>query len=493
MLVWISTLSATAGENGYQDRIRQLESETAELRGQLEELRESVGSTPKAGQARNPTFTNMRAPCEQIQHKDSKTSLAGYNNDISLPGDEAAAIMESLRPEIAAEAKKAAWTKGDFKIVPYGFLWTSMISQTSRTTPGSYTLWVPSADEQGESAFILDARRTRLGLNVEGPRIPYFCCAKSGGTVEIDFQSPVTSDFENRATVQLRHAYWEVQDESFRFLVGQNWDIVSPLYPSTLSYSVGWDGGNIGYRRPLVRFDRHFYPSSTLKLTGEIGVAADIVSDLATATGVRREPSDWPVIEGRIAATLGQRGEGCRNVVIGFSGHVGEQGFDFLNTLPASLNPLGLPPQDDVRLLTWSMNMDVLIPVSDRLTFKGEYFNGANLGTFLGGIGQGVCPCLRKSIRANGGWMELGYDVTSRWHMITGFGIDDPNVEADALFGRRYNQFIFSNMNYDLTKKLNVGLEITFWKTLYYETRPGLTEPAPGESTVFEFVAKYGF
>ena len=26
---------------------------------------------PKAGQARNPTFTNMRAPCAQIQHKDT--------------------------------------------------------------------------------------------------------------------------------------------------------------------------------------------------------------------------------------------------------------------------------------------------------------------------------------------------------------------------------------------------------------------------------------
>jgi hypothetical protein len=330
-------------------------------------------------------------------------------------------------------------------------------------------------------------------LDIAGPRIPYFNCATSGGKVEIDFQSPVTSDFENRATVQLRHAYWEVKNDYFRFLVGQNWDIVSPLFPSTLNYSVGWDGGNIGYRRPLVRFDRHFYPTQTLKLTGEVGLAADVVSDLGSVTGVRREPSDWPVIEGRLAATLGHRGQGCRNVVVGFSGHVGEQGFDFYDTIPAALNPLGLPAQDDARLLTWSMNMDVLVPVTDRLTFKGEYFNGANLGTFLGGIGQGVCPCLRQSIRANGGWMELGYDFTSRWHAHTGFGIDDPNVEADALLGRSYNQFLFTNMTYDLTKKLNVGLEIAFWKTLYYEARPGLATPAPGESTVFEFVAQYGF
>ena len=469
VLVLLGTFCSVgvADELAFQNRIRQLESETIELRGQLRELRETVGELPK-------------------------THPVSYRDDMML-GGEAAAIIESLRPEIAAEAKKMAWSKGEFKIVPYGFLWTSMVSETGRTNPGSYTVWVPSGDDQGESAFFLDARRTRLGLDIAGPRIPYFHNARSGGKVEIDFQSPVTSGFENRATVQLRHAYWEVKNDYFRFLVGQNWDIVSPLFPSTLNYSVGWDGGNIGYRRPLVRFDRHFYPSSMLKFTSEIGLAASVVSDLATTTGVRREPSDWPVIQGRLAATLGHRGRGCRNVVVGFSGHVGEQGFDFFDTLPAALNPLGLPAQDDVRVLTWSMNMDVLVPISERLTFKGEYFNGANLGAFLGGIGQGVCPCLRQAIRANGGWAELGYDITSRWHTHAGFGVDDPNVEADALLGRKYNHFIFTNTTYDLTKKLNVGLEVTFWKTLYYEARPGLTTPAPGDSTVFEFVARYGF
>ena len=45
----------------------------------------------------------------------------------------------------------------------------------------------------------------------------------------------------------------------------------------------------------------------------------------------------------------------------------------------------------------------------------------------------------------------------------------------------------------DVTKKLNVGLEVTFWKTLYHEARAGMVTPAPGESTVFEFVARYGF
>ena len=50
----------------------------------------------------------------------------------------------------------------------------------------------------------------------------------------------------------------EVKDDDFRFLVGQTWDVISPLYPGMLMYSVGWDGGNIGYRRAQVRGERYF-------------------------------------------------------------------------------------------------------------------------------------------------------------------------------------------------------------------------------------------
>ncbi len=119
------------------------------------------------------------------------------------------------------------------------------------------------------------------------------------------------------------------------------------------------------------------------------------------------------------------------------------------------------------------------------------------LGTFLGGIGQGVCPCLRKAIRANGGWLDVGFDVTPRLHTHTGFGIDDPNVEEDALFGRAYNQFLFTNVSYDVTNKLNLGLELSYWKTLYFESRDDagvpLATPSPGESYRLEFVTRYGF
>ena len=74
--------------------------------------------------------------------------------------------------------------------------------------------------------------------------------------MEVDFQNSVLST-ENKPTLLLRHAYWEVKDEEFRIVFGQTWDVISPLIPGMLMYSVGWDGGNIGYRRAQLRGERY--------------------------------------------------------------------------------------------------------------------------------------------------------------------------------------------------------------------------------------------
>ena len=133
------------------------------------------------------------------------------------------------------------WKIGDFKLVPYGALWADMIYQTDRTYPGAFTLYVPSAEQEGESAFYLDARRTRLGFDLTGPDVGMFGGAKSGGRLEIDFFGQFIN--ENQSGVQLRHGYWDVKNDRWRMLVGQEWDIISPLNPNTVNYSVGWMGG----------------------------------------------------------------------------------------------------------------------------------------------------------------------------------------------------------------------------------------------------------
>ena len=61
--------------------------------------------------------------------------------------------FEQIQAMMTTTAKKYAWTKGDFTITPYGFLWANMVYETERSNDGDYTLYVYLAR---------DPRRQRL-------------------------------------------------------------------------------------------------------------------------------------------------------------------------------------------------------------------------------------------------------------------------------------------------------------------------------------------
>jgi hypothetical protein len=392
--------------------------------------------------------------------------------------------------EIATTGKEPPWLFGNLRVSPYGVFWADMVYATQRTNPGAFSLFVFSEEEQGEDAFTIDARRTRFGLTVDGPTLAVFHDADSGGRVEIDFHGNFIT--ENRASVLLRHAYWEVWDESFRLLVGQTSDVISPLSPGMVDYALGYLGGNVGFRRTQFRAERRLPVTDRLLVSLEGSLNQDIVTDFPTDPGIRREASDWPVVQGRVAFTFGSR---ANPAVLGISAHIGETGFDFLTAGPP---PLSLLPEDDARFKTWSLNVDVYFPVTDRWGVQGEFFTGANLSAFLGGIGQGVCPCLRVPIRSTGGWLEIWYDWTPSLHSHVGMGIDDPR-DNDSLIGRIYNHLIFANLVVDLSDNLTTGIEVTSRKTLYHETRVGLVPPAlltpsaPGEAVTIDWMLRYDF
>jgi hypothetical protein len=374
--------------------------------------------------------------------------------------------------ELRGEMKKLAWTKGDFSITPYGYLWGNMVYNTERTSPGSYTLYVQSASTQPEGEYIVDARNTRLGFDVLGPRIARFGNATTGGKVEIDFQNSVLST-ENKGTLLLRHAYFEVKNEEYRLLAGQTWDIISPLFPGMLMYSVGWDGGNIGYRRAQFRGERFLNFSDTSLVTAQLSANQTVFED--GTTNIVGEPPNWPIIEGRTAWTIGERGKGCRPITIGLSGHIGEEQSD----IPAL--------ERNHRTRTWSGNIDFRMPITDRFGVQAECFTGENLGAFLGGIGQGIDPTTFNGIRSTGGWFEIWYDWLPCLHSHVGYSVDDPNDHDLATAGERsYNQFFFGNISYDVTKNFLVGIEASSWKTNYVDR-------LAGDAVRCEFVAKYGF
>lgn len=383
-----------------------------------------------------------------------------------------------------------ARASGPIQLKPYGALWSDMVYGTSRTNPGAYTRWVYSDQQHGEPFFVIDARRSRLGLDVIGPEL---AGAASGGRVEIDFHGEFVN--ENRASVLLRHAYWEWKNESFRILVGQTWDVISPMLPQSLNYASGFNAGNIGFRRAQVRAERFIWFADDQRLLLQGSLNQDVVTDFATEALVFREAVDAPVVEGRLGWEWGDTNEPNRQLRIGISGHLGATGFDFLANGPP---PFNLPPEDDARYRTWSCNLDLHVPIGDRFGLAGELFTGSNLSSYLGGIGQGVCACNRQAIRASGMWGEIWWDCREDLQTRVGYGLDDPKNE-DFLIGRTYNQYIYYQLLWTVSNQISTGIEISYWQTFYQDRRGGLIldenllPTQPGKAITVDWMFKYAF
>lgn len=378
--------------------------------------------------------------------------------------------------ELREEMKKLSWTWGDFQITPYGYVCCSTVYETQKSVTGEYTLYVVSPDTRAGDAFYVDAKSTRLGLNVAGPAVGWLGDAKIGGRLEIDFQGPYVN--ANLGRVLFRQAYCEVKNDEYRLMGGQAWEVLSPLYPMMLLYVPGSGGGNLGYRRAQLRAERYMALSDELLLTCQGSLNGNIITDFTGDPTVSGDHAGWPVLEGRVAMTFGQRkGPEARPITLGFSGHIGEQEFDFLAP--------NLEPVDDLVCRTWSANVDFAWPITSRLAFQCEAFVGDNLGTYMGGVLQGIDRGTRRGIRSRGGWFDVGYQWTDQLHTHAGYSLDDP-IDNDLTTGRKYNHFIFGNVMYDVTKTCMLGLEVSSWKTLW-------VNQSPGDSVRIEFMVKYGF
>lgn len=466
--------AAPAGPEDLSARLARLETENQRMQIELQAMR-SQRPYPATAAAEPPGWA-IAPPIAPPPASDVMPVIA----------EAPLAVPQGLgRPEVDSEIKRLMWTKGSFKIIPYGILWANSVYSTERTNPGSFTLWVESETRQGEGEFIVDARSSRLGVDVIGPQLALFGCSETGGRVEVDFQG-VPNVTENRGGIQLRHAYVETKNAEYRLLAGQTFDVISPLTPNMLMFSIGWNGGNIGFRRAQFRAERFVAFSDTMLLTLQSSINQNIFSDSITGvTGVstalvRGEPSNWPILEGRMAATFGQRaGPDALPITLGISGHVGEQEFDVWNGSTLLLN--------DRRRKTWSVNADLRVPVTQKFGLQGEFFMGEDLGAFMGGIGQGIDAVTLNEIHSAGGWGELWYYWTPRLHSHVGYGVDNPaDSELRTTGDRRYNQFLFSNLIFDVTKQFQAGLEVSSWKTLFV----GLE---PGEAVRTEFAVKYAF
>ena len=355
-----------------------------------------------------------------------------------------------------------------------GYIKADASLDNARIYPGDYRIWVVDEEEKN-NAFYLTANETRLGFDFWWDQENYKTIAK----IEFDFYGggPAT----NRSNPMMRHAYVKLEADNWALLFGQTWDIISPLNPKTVNYSVQWGQGNIGYRRPQMRFTFKVKPGeeSTIKL--DAGISRNIGLDLDGNGIDDGADAGLPAFQGRIGfgAPLGENGK----IAIGVSSHYGIEKYTDLDT-------------DDMDTPSWSINGDLAIKANKRIALLGEFFMGENLNQYLGGILQGVDP-LGNPVASMGGWGLIQLKATDKALFNVGYGFDDPDdgewkapEDGETYTLRDLNSEAFGNIMYSLTSNVSLMFELAYMQTKYMYMTDGVSTTEDFDAMRFQFAVK---
>jgi hypothetical protein len=245
---------------------------------------------------------------------------------------------------------------------------------------------------------------------------------------------------------------------------GLGGDIVMPLAPTTVSFPRCAGVGNMGFQRAQFRVERYFYPHECAQWTVQFGLMDPVVTSYVNfdlAEGLQ-ESNGWPNLEGRVACGLGPRcelpGRPKRTVEVGVSGVIGE----------LRRTALAPPDMEDI----WAYGVDGQVMLTEQVGFKGEFFTGKTIGMYNAAILQNF-NANREGIRSSGGWGEVYVYWTPSLHSHFGYAIDNPR-NSDLTEGRpSRNEVVFGNILCEATQSIEVGFEISHWKTAYMPPLPG--------------------
>ena len=399
------------------------------------------------------------------------TSYAANDSDQSQENAELKQKLEQLDKEVKelkkivenqtdtptdSSEKKFVWSSLDIQL--YGKVKLDAAYDSSRTDVGNFARWVgPENLNPNDEQFNMTANETRLGMLINGPDDGGL---KTSGRVEIDFYG---GGSENKSNLMMRHAYMKMDwpEKSFSIIAGQTSDVISPLVPSTLNYSVCWWVGNIGYRRPQIRLTKEYTVKSNVELKLEGAVArtigrTNVLLPVAFRTD-SGEDAGFPSIQARFGVTAPIFGK--KKTTVGVSAHWGQEEYDIAITGANKKFP------------TWSVNMDLTQPVNDKCTIKAEVFTGENLDAYLGGIGQGVTTAAGanqfEEIGSNGGWIAANLGPWKKMRYNAGVAMDNVKKGNVQMGNRTMNRCVFANAVYAANKHTDIGFELSHWRTKY--------------------------
>lgn len=323
-------------------------------------------------------------------------------------------------------------------------------------------LFPKSPTGQSTNTFDLHARQSAINVRLTGPEV--FGLTPGAETLTLFFNDNITDD---NYGMLVYYAYGELKNEHVRFAAGLQRDIFNPVGPTVLPISQLYGSGNAGSYRGQIRFERFIHLNDGSQLTFQIGLS-DPISTLVrdSLKDPLVEDNGWPNIEGRLVFGTGEIEEfmGGRKqhpVEFGVSGIVGQ--LRISKPVPGAATPGPDRTVDDIH----AVGCDLQWAMTDRLGMKGEVFVGQTLGEYNAGVLQNYNSDTFHPVRTRGAYGEIYCYLQPQLHVHCGYGIDDP-VNTDLAAGQiESNQTSFNTLLWDLSKTVQIGLEVDYRKTRY--------------------------
>ncbi|MFZ5979051.1 MAG: hypothetical protein ACOYVF_00320, partial [Candidatus Zixiibacteriota bacterium] len=274
------------------------------------------------------------------------------------------------------------------------------------TSHGNFVMWVNQKSyDADDQQFNMTANQTRFGVQLNNKQNDNVSVT---GQLEFDLYASVTNATiaENKAMLQLRHAYFSVNANNWQLIAGQTWDLLSPLNPATLNYPVLWGCGNIGYRRPQITLKYNLRPSENTSMSMAGGffrtIGSDLTPSFSLATGETNDAADdgtdaaIPSFQGQL--DVNHKFESGASLRFGVSGLWGQM---------KSETSLG----NSETYESWAVNGHLMMNLSKRLGLSGEAYTGSNLGGYMGGI---INSSTIDGVNSTGGWGALWFKPVNK-------------------------------------------------------------------------------
>jgi len=404
-----------------QAQVQTLNAEVQTLRAQQEAAQGESAALRRELEAVKSQIVAFATPPSPAVPSQPTTAIAATQ---ASNGERLARLEENLQlteSKVDEQSQTKVETSSKYRVRLTGIvLFNSYINRGNVENQDFPLIATPPPTLASEGTFGGSLRQSQIGFQGFGPTI---AGARTSADVQFDFAGgfPGAPNGVSFGIMRLRTGTVHFDWENTSVIAGQDSLFLSPLSPTsiaTLAVPALAYAGNLWSWAPQLRVEHHFNVSDKSKLLLQGGLLDSLSGDTPVSDYYRYptwgENSGQPAYAARISWSHVLAGE---NLTLGAGGYYGRQNLGFARTIDG-----------------WAGTLDLLLPLSSRFEFSGEFYRGRAVGGLGGGIGQSGLwngPLINPEtevygLNSMGGWVQLKFKATAKLQFNGAFGQDNP-------------------------------------------------------------------